>query len=188
MIMNKTRYSTHLAILIIILITPFSIYSQSGLKPYINGGYVTNIKKYEGSTKADQGGSIRIGILNKGLFGNGRFGFYGGYLWFKEFNLPSAEYDDRGTVIMAGTDFLIYKKGSSNFYLKLGLARERFITTLRTDGTVAIDHSFKPDIGIFYNINKFNAFIGSQPSQPGQINIGVGLTFDSSLSLKESGY
>lgn len=38
-------------------------------------------------TQADRGGSIRLGYLTEE-----RYGFYAGYLWFKEFHADYIEY------------------------------------------------------------------------------------------------
>ena len=186
--MNYIIFNRLCTILILIIILSSGASSQSRFKPYFNAGYVTNLKKHHTSVKADQGGSIRIGVLDKGLFGSGRFGYYAGYIWFKEFNKPDVEYDERGTVIMAGLDFLLIKRPKSQWYIKLGLARERFEVTTRINGQVSIDHSYKPDLGILCNVKHFNFYFGSQPSQPGQINFGIGYTFGKPLQTEESGY
>lgn len=153
----------------------------------MNLGYVTSVIAGTNNEKADRGGSIRAGILNKGLFGNGRFGFYGGYLWYNEFSLPDAEYSDRGSLLMLGVNFLTYKKGNSNWYLNLGLSREKFISTYAT-GRSEYEINIIPDFGVLYNIKNINIYLGWQPSEPHHFNLGLGYTFDSSLTQNDSGY
>lgn len=174
--------------LFVFLLLPLSVYSQSRLKIYFNAGYITNLKKGDAVTQADRGGSFRVGILNKGLFGNGRFGFYGGYAWFNEFHDNSAEYDDKGKLILAGIDFLALKRPKSNWYIKLGIGREYYYSVYRYEDRIEIEKGFAPDFGVLYNIKNFNAYLGWQPSDPHHINFGFGITFDSADYFKGSGY
>ena len=173
---------------ILFFIIPVYAFSQSRLKPFVNTGYITNLRKGDDAVKADRGGSIRIGILNKGLFGNGRFGFYGGYLWFKEFNEPNEEYDDKGRMIVAGFDILALKREKSNWYIKIGIGREKFYSIYRATDRIEYEINYKPDFGVLYNIKNFNAYLGWQPSDPHHFNLGIGFTLDTSIFIKNSGY
>lgn len=173
---------------LILIIIPSPMFSQGRLKPYINAGYITGLKKVDNAEKLDRGGSIRLGILNKGLFGNGRIGFYGGFLWFSEYNSPLAEYDDKGRIFTAGFDILALKQQKSNWYIKLGLGREKYFSYYRTTGITQYEINYIPDFGILYNIKNFNAYLGWQPSDPHHFNLGIGFTIDSANFIKESGY
>lgn len=158
-----------LGVLIITYFLPFNSAGQDSLKFYVNVGYITNFKKCEDCTKADAGGSVRIGILTKG-----RLGYYAGYLWFKEFHKDFIEYDDKGHAFLGGIDFRILRKNNFRWYIQAGLEVEKFISTYpsRTE----TETSLKPDFGCLFNFNHLNAFIGWQPSEPAHINFGIGFT------------
>ena len=110
--MKSIKFLPQALILILLLLLPRELKSQTRWKPWINAGYVTNFKKNPDNLKADAGGSIRIGLLNKGVFDQGRFGLYAGFLWFKEYAPDPGSYYDKGRVLMAGIDYLLLKKGN----------------------------------------------------------------------------
>jgi len=144
---------------------------QDSTSFYINIGYITNIQKNSETVKADQGASLRLGILTKK-----RLGFYAGYIFFKEYHPTYAEYDDEGYGFVGGIDYMILKKNDLKLYLKAGLFLEKYKSTYRHSGKVEIETSPKPDFGILLNYKHFNAYLGWQPSDPPHINIGVGMT------------
>jgi len=144
--------------------------TQGRVRPYLNLGYITNLQKCSECTKRDQGFSVRIGLLTRG-----RFGFYAGYLWFKEFHTDNIGYDDKGAGLMAGLDFMLLKRGDFRWYVNLGIFNEKFTSTY--PGGSETETSIKPDFGVLFNINHFNASLGWQPSEPHHINLGVGVTF-----------
>ena len=143
---------------------------QDTTRYYINIGYITNIKKCPECKKADQGASIRLGLLTKK-----RLGFYAGYVFFKEFHPDYAEYDDEGYGFIGGIDFLVLRKKNSKLYLKAGLFNEKFRSTYR-NGRTETETSLKPDFGLLFIHKYFNAYLGWQPSDPSHINIGIGMT------------
>ena len=156
-------------ILLSIILTDKGI-AQDRIRPYLNAGYITSLTKCDDCIQADRGGSIRFGILTKK-----RLGFYAGYLWFKVFHANYIPYDDKGSMLIAGIDFLLVKKGIFKGYLKLGLGNEKFISVYpnRTE----TESSIKPDFGLLFNFNRVNAYIGWQPSEPAHFNLGIGFTF-----------
>ena len=145
--------------------------TQSKVRPYLNLGYITNLQKCSECTQRDQGFSVRIGLLTRG-----RFGFYAGYIWFKEFHSDIIGYDDKGRGPMAGLDVMLLKRGDFRWYVNLGIFYEKFIATY-PGGNTDTETSIKPDFGVLFNINHFNASLGWQPSEPHHINLGVGVTF-----------
>lgn len=153
------------------LFCSFSILAQDSLRVYINAGYVTNFQKCDECTKADIGGSIRIGILTKKWVG-----FYVGYLRFNEYHKDYIDYDDAGVLYIGGADLRFLKTGNVECYAKVGLAYEKFISTY--SNRTETETSVKPDFGLLVNINKFNIHLGWQPSEPHHINAGLGLTFN----------
>ncbi len=157
-------------ILLFLYFVPFNASGQDSLRFYVNAGYITNLKKCEDCTKADAGGSIRIGILTKG-----RMGYYVGYLWFKEFHKDFIEYDDKGRAFLGGIDFCILKKNNFRWYVQAGLEIEKFISTY-PNGKTDTEINPKPDFGCLFNFNHVNAFVGWQPSEPAHINFGIGFT------------
>ncbi len=163
---------SHVLLLVVpfLLALPSESEAQDRVRPYLNVGYVTNISKCDECDKADTGGSIRVG-----LFTQGRLGFYAGYLWFKEHHPDYIDYDDEGTLLIAGIDLRFLRTGGVDWYAKLGLTREKFTSTYpnRTESETSI----KPDLGLLLNINHFNALFGWQPSEPHHFNIGIGITF-----------
>jgi len=182
------RSSVILKLLIIIFIVAFNlngIKSQTKVLPYVNAGFVTNLKKEPENLKADLGGSLRIGVLNKGLFGNGRFGFYGGFLWFQEYHPQGSEYNDQGRVFFGGLSFMLLTKEDFSIYTNLGIGIERFIS-LYSNSTKEVETSGKPDFGVLFNYKLLNVYLGWQPSAPSHINIGIGLTIAEKAVL--SGY
>jgi hypothetical protein len=164
----KIRYVSFL-IVPILLSLPCASEAQDRARLYVNAGYVTNLQKCSECEKADTGGSIRVGVFTKG-----RLGLYAGYVWFQEYHPAYIGYDDEGTLLMAGVDIRLVKKGSVEWYAKVGLGREEFTSTYpnRTE----TETSMKPDLGLLLNIRHFNTYVGWQPSDPPHINIGVGLT------------
>ena len=152
-----------------LLFLPCEGEAQDRVRPYLNVGFVTNLEKCPECEKADTGGSIRVGV-----FTQGRFGFYAGYLWFNEHHPDYIDYDDKGSALLAGIDFRLLRKGGLEWYAKMGIARENFTSTYpnRTE----TETNFIPDFGLLLNINHFNTYVGWQPSDPHHINIGVGVT------------
>ena len=146
------------------------IKAQDSLKYFLNVGYITNLKKCPECTRADAGGSVRIGILTKK-----RLGFYTGYLWFKEFHPDYIEYDDQGYGFVLGMEYLLLKRNNFQWYLNLGLFNEKYKSTYSS--RTEIETSIIPDFGLLFQYNHFNIFLGSQPSDPNHINFGVGFTF-----------
>ena len=155
----------------IFLLLPDKSKAQDTLKLYLNAGYVTSISYPSDRTRPDAGGSIRIGILTRG-----RLGFYTGYAWFKEYLSDFIEYDDKGSLYLAGLDIRLYRKGEFQSYVKIGAAIEKFISTYRTNSRTETETSVKPDLGLLFNLHHFNTYIGWQPSDPSHFNIGVGFT------------
>lgn len=149
--------------------------AQNKWRPYLNGGYVTSFEKGTDNQRADAGGSVRIGVLHKGMFGKGRMGFYAGYLWFNVYYEDYIDYDDKGSALIAGVDFLFLDQENLQWYIKLGIAREKLISTYsyRTE----TEFSIKPDLGLLINYKHFNTYLGWMPSEPGHINLGIGFTF-----------
>lgn len=153
----------------LILLLPYESKAQERLRPYLNAGYVTNFKPCADCKKADTGGSIRIGILTRG-----RFGFYTGYLWFNEYHKDYLEYDNKGSVLLAGIDFRLLGKEGLQWYVKMGIGNEKF-TSIYPNRNES-ENTFKPDFGLLLNIKHFNTYVGWQPSTAAHINIGVGFT------------
>ncbi len=112
--MNKAK--AILFFILLILLLPYEGNAQDRIRFCLNGGYVTNFKKCPECTKADTGDSTRAGVLTRG-----RFGFYAGCLWFNEHHPDYIEYEDKGSFIMAGTDFRILRKGDFEWYVKAGI-------------------------------------------------------------------
>ena len=140
------------------------------VRPYLNVGYVSNLQKCSECIHADRGFSVRIGLLT-----HGRFGFYAGYLWFKEYHTEQVGYDDRGAGLLAGLDFMLLKKGDFRWYINLGIFNEKFTSTF--PGGSDTETSVKPDFGVLFNFSHINLSLGWQPSEPHHINLGIGLTF-----------
>ena len=184
--MKYVNFLRWAVIVFLILSFPCESKSQNRWMPYVNAGYVTNLKRGSDCKKADIGGSIRIGVLNKGLLRNGRFGFYAGYLWFNEFHQDYIEYDDKGSVLLAGFDFLLLRKGNLQWYIKLGIANEKYISTY--PNTTETETTIKPDFGFMFHIRELNTYVGWQPSDPDHINIGIGLTLFGSSKFSGSNY
>jgi hypothetical protein len=137
---------------------------------YFNAGYITNIKKCTDCTKADAGASIRAGILTKN-----RFGFYAGYIFFREYHKDYIGYDDEGSGFVGGIDFMLMKRNKTRLYLKAGLLNEVFKATY-PNGRTDKETNIKPDFGLLLNLNFINAYLGWQPSDPPHINLGLGIT------------
>lgn len=163
------RCTRLLPVVCLLLWSPSKSEAQDELRLYFNAGYVTNLEKCPECEKADTGGSIRAGI-----FTSGRWGFYAGYLWFKEHHPPTIDYEDKGSVLLAGIDFRFLRTGSVDWYAQVGMAREKFISTYpnRTE----TETNFIPDLGLLLGIGHFNALVAWQPSDPFHINLGVGVT------------
>jgi hypothetical protein len=165
--MNKTN--TFLLVALLFLFLPNEGNAQERLRPYLNVGYVTNLQKCDECKQADTGGSIRVGILNKK-----KLGFYAGYTWFKEYHEDYIEYDDKGSLISAGIDLLLLRREGFEWYIKLGLGSEKFVSTY--PGRTETETSIKPDFGLLFNFNFINTYVGWQPSDPPHINLGIGVT------------
>jgi hypothetical protein len=142
---------------------------QDTLRLYLNAGYVTSIIRPDDCTRPDAGFSARIGILT-----NKRIGFYAGYTGFQEYHNESIEYDDKGSLYIAGIDYRLLRRGEFRWYVKLGAAVEQFISTYPT--RTETETSFKPDLGFLFNFKYFNLYAGWQPSAPSHFNIGLGFT------------
>ncbi len=154
----------------LLLLLPLDGEAQDMWRPYFNVGYVTNIEKCDECEKKDTGGSVRVGVFNRG-----RFGFYAGYLWFKEHHPAYIGYDDEGSVLLAGIDYRFLRTGGAEWYAKVGIAREKFTSTY-PDGRTDDETNFIPDFGLLLNISHFNTYLGWMPSDPHHINIGIGVT------------
>lgn len=168
--MNRTIKIILQSTIIIILIIPSFVTGQDSSDVFLNAGVITNLEKCSECEKADTGGSLRIGILTKG-----KIGYYAGYVWFKEYHPDYIEYDDKGSILIAGIDYRILKRGNLRMYLNFGLGIEKFISTY--SNRTETESSIKPDFGLLFNINHINMFVGWQPSDPHHYNIGAGLTF-----------
>jgi len=160
---------TSIVLVFMFLLIHSECYSQDKRGPYINVGYITNLKKCEACTQADRGGSIRLGYLTEG-----RLGFYAGYLWFKEFHADYIEYDDKGWGVIVGLDFRILRKEDFDWYIKGGVMSEKFISTY--DNRTESETSIKPDLGFLFNYRFINLYLGWQPSEPAHYNVGIGFT------------
>jgi hypothetical protein len=185
--MKNLNFLRSILVILILLSLPLQARSQSKWRPYLNAGYITNFEKCSDCTTADTGGSIRIGMLNKGLSSKGRLGFYAGYTWFKEHHEDYVGYDDKGWLIMAGIDFRLLTTGNLDWYLKLGIGSEKFISTYPNSYTDS-ETNIKPDIGLLFNWKHFNLYAGWQPSEPAHINLGIGFTFYKASERPESSY
>lgn len=161
-------FALHMLITACLLI-PCESNAQDTLRVYLNAGYISSFIQPEDCTRPDAGGSIRIGILTKGIIG-----FYTGYAWFKEYHEDFIEYDDKGSLLIAGIDLRLLRKKDFRLYCKLGIMNEKFISTY-TNRTET-ESSIKPDIGLLFNYKHFNVYTGWQPSEPVHFNIGVGYT------------
>jgi len=163
------RWPRWVPVAFLFLLFPSEASAQEELRLFLNAGYVTNLEKCPECEKADTGGSIRAGV-----FTSGRWGFYAGYLWFKEHHPPTIDYEDKGSVLLAGIDFRFLRTGGVNWYAQLGMAREKFISTYSS--RTETETSFIPDLGLLLGIGHFNALAAWQPSDPFHINLGVGVT------------
>lgn len=172
--MRNSGFSLLVIIISIVLLAPHKAYSQQRNEPFINVGFVTNFEKAPDSPEADKGGSIRLGFFHKGLFGNGRIGFYAGYLWYNEFHPPTVEYEDSGKFLVAGIDYKIISLGNFKCYANLGLGNEWFISTYPYNEK-EVETSIKPDFGVLLCYRGLNAYFGWQPSDPHHLNIGIGI-------------
>ncbi len=139
----------------------------------MNAGYITNLKKGTDSKRADSGGSVRIGLLHRGLFGNGRMGIYAGYTWYREYNLDNVDYDDSGFAFIGGVDYKLLRINDFQLYIKGGLGPAKYISTYPTYKETEI--SIKPELGLLFCYRYINFYAGWQPSDAQQINIGIGL-------------
>ncbi len=167
--MNKTNLLCLVALVFLLL--PNQTNAQNKVRPYVNAGYATSLGKCEDCLKADAGGAVRIGLLT-----SGRMGYYAGYVWFKkDFDRTIVEYDDEGSGVVAGVDFLLNRKGEVQFYLKGGLFFENLKSTYE-NGRTENEFSPKPDFGLFVNYKFLNFLVAWQPSDPSLINLGAGLT------------
>ena len=151
------------------LLIPHELLAQDSSKVFLNVGLITNLEKCSECEKVDTGGSIRIGILTKG-----KMGYYAGYVWFKEYHPEYIEYDDKGSILLAGIDYRIFRRDNLRCYINFGLGIEKFISTYpnRTE----TESSVKPDIGLLFDFRFINAYFGWQPSDPHHYNIGIGFT------------
>jgi hypothetical protein len=154
---------------VLILTISNKIIAQDRSDIFLNAGIITNLEKCSECEKADTGGSIRIGILTKE-----KMGYYAGYIWFNEYHLDFIEYDDEGTLVFGGIGYLFFKRGNFRTYLNFGLGIEDFKSTY--PDRIETESSIKPDIGFLINLNKLNAYLGWQPSDPSHYNIGIGFT------------
>jgi len=185
--MFRTIIVTKFVLVLLTLLFSMDVWSQARWIPYLNAGYITSIKTPPDCYKPDAGGTIRIGILNKGLFEKGRLGFYGGYSWFKEYQEDYVGYDDRGSILLAGIDYLVLRRSNFRVYGKLGLGGENFISTY-PGGREEKEFSMKPDFGVLFNIKYVNAYLGWQPSDPFHYNIGLGVSLGKYSRASEVGY
>ena len=106
------------------LLIPHKLLAQDSSKVFLNVGLITNLEKCSECEKADTGGSIRLGILTKG-----KMGYYAGYVWFKEYHPEYIEYDDKGSILLAGIDYRIFRRDNLRCYINFGLGIEKFIST-----------------------------------------------------------
>ena len=174
--------------LIILLITslPRDLRSQQKWQPWINAGYLTALQPGEDSYLVDNGFSARIGLFNRGLFGNGRFGFYVGYISFTTYYEDYVEYDDLGKLLVAGVDYMLLKNDDLSLYASFGLAREKLISQYAFSEET--ETSLKPDFGIILNYKFFNLFTGFQPAGSPHLNIGIGFTLYKTSAISNSDY
>ena len=168
--MSKTIKITFLSFILIMLINHNFVIAQDSSNVFVNAGIITNLEKCSECEKTDTGGSFRIGVLT-----DGKIGYYAGYVWFKEYHPDYIEYDDKGTIFLAGIDYRILKRGNLRLYLNFGLGIEKFISTYpdRTE----TESSVKPDFGLLMNKRHINLYVGWQPSDPHHYNVGAGFTF-----------
>lgn len=165
-----------ITILLLVLSTLFithQSFAQDSLKFYINAGYLTSFIKPDDNTSPDDGGSIRIGVLTKK-----RLGYYAGYAWFKEYHSDYIEYDDKGSLFLAGINYRLFGKKATRCYLNAGLAFENFISVYRMNSKKESEFTVKPELGLLFNINFINLFLGWQPSDAPHYILGVGFTFN----------
>jgi hypothetical protein len=185
--MNRIRSLRLATALIIIIICLPNAMSQRRWEPYFNAGYITNFQKAPENPEADKGASIRIGILNKGLFGKGRLGFYGAYTWFNEYHPPVVEYDDSGKLLTAGINYRLLRVNDMRLYANLGIGNEWYYSTY-PDNSREVDISIKPDFGILLCYKWLNLYTGWQPSDPSHLVIGIGLNLFSESEKSEDLY
>ncbi|MFC2126485.1 hypothetical protein ACFLU5_16975 [Bacteroidota bacterium] len=139
------------------------------IRPYLNAGYVTNLKRGCTECSKDSGGAVKLGILTKG-----RFGFNAGYMWYNvEYNQPT-DYDDSGSAMLLGLDFLLNNVLNFQWYLQAGIAFEKFESIYQNSNRIDTERSVMPYFGFLFNIKKFNTYIGMKPPH---VNVGVGYTF-----------
>lgn len=169
--MNRLIFAS---VLFFLILSSLNSKAQYSTRMFLNAAYVTNFAKCSDCVTADRGGAIRAGLLTKG-----RFGFYAGYLIFKENHSYFDGFDDKGSGILAGTDIMFLSKPRMQCYTSLGIFIKRYQSHLADPDE--IETSVLPDFGILFNFNSINAFIGWQPSEPHHINLGVGFTFDNLL-------
>ena len=103
-------------IVFLILLLPVKNQAQDTLRFYLNAGYITSIIRPSDCTRPDAGGSFRIGILTKK-----KLGFHTGYAWFKEYHQDFMEYDDKGSIFLAGIDYRLLRKGNFRGYINIGI-------------------------------------------------------------------
>ena len=162
-------YIRIIALVILFLFIPYGVNAQDSSDVFLNVGLITNLEKCSECEKSDTGGSFRIGVLTKG-----KMGYYVGYVWFKEYHPDYIEYDDKGSILLAGIDYRIFRSGDLRCYINFGLGIEKFISTY-TDKSET-ESSVKPDIGLLINYKFINTYFGWQPSDPHHYNLGIGFT------------
>ena len=167
--MSKPIKITLLSFIFIMLVNHNFVIAQDSSDVFVNAGFITNLEKCSECEKADTGGSIRIGVLTKG-----KMGYFAGYVWFKEYHPDYIEYDDKGSVFLAGVDYRILEKDDLRLYLNFGLGIEEYKSTYPDRTETA--SSIKPDIGLLMNMSHINLYVGWQPSDPHHYNVGVGFT------------
>ncbi len=161
------NYIRKMVSLMIFLIISSEVTAQDSSQVFFNAGLITNIKKCSECEKVDTGGSFRIGVLTKG-----KMGYYVGYIWFKEYHPDYIDYDDKGSILLGGIDYLIFKRNNIRCYFNFGLGIEKYISTYpnRTE----TESSIKPDIGLLFDFKVINTYFGWQPSDPHHYNLGLG--------------
>ena len=137
-------------LILVFLSISYKSNAQDTLGIFINAGYISSIITPDGCIKPDAGGSARIGILTKG-----KLGFYACYAWFNEYHEEYVEYDDKGSLFIAGIDYRLTKKGNFRGYINLGMGIERYVSTYRHSSMTDIETSVKPDIGLLLNFFLF---------------------------------
>lgn len=134
----------------------------------MNVGYGTNFGGDCFDCNKETGGSIRLGLLTRG-----KWGFYVGYVWYSVEQGRPSDYEDSGSAILAGVDFLLLRRGFFEWYLQGGLAYDMFTSDYYNSNLTETETSIVPQLGVVFHYRKLNAYAGVGSSL---FNVGLGFT------------